>query len=610
MKWKKIYNANPMLHRIIDDVKESNAVFVMGPKCCGKTICLKQMEKEIPEAKYIDFKKLSAEESKAIQAQVLRSIEEYEPVLYLLDHIAYADKRFLYSIYKTLSWSRVKVGNHTDIFEQGTHIVLCGSTSAIMEHWYTFAFGGFHCTKLYVDFPYDERIKTSWIHSIEDYLKGYLEEIRMAMLKSGDVPEEIVPKCDLLDEHVLMDILSCDTKRLQKWNEEVIRQGLLFLYRCKLIAFAEIREKDACVKNIAADLQWHHGWFRFREDLNKTYIYRVIHPWLYLESDCKPEMLLHARFKQKLPNYSDEKVWKEVVEYCFRHGSKFELYLNVREVKRKQECWKSGIWDITRFTKERKELMRLVSNFSRYELQKWFCSLTNFETVLIMFIADDYIRDFMLQNLPYRLKCLFRGELFTIIKHLEMEEAFLLSVINKAIYDSYSDDMQKLREEERWEREKFYVDQTLSLTEKRYYLSKRQMEIDAIAIWSKFFEPQVLKMKYLITEFEVDVYYKINNSLREKEYRLALEVAYQYSKAGKGRVSYILSGLEIDDNNQLIFSSYIIQQTAEKKVIYHYKNPIGSYPKVWIEEMKISEFQEVTEDRFLRFCEFVFEQKY
>jgi len=330
-----------------------------------------------------------------------------------------------------------------------------------------------------------------------------------------------------------------------------------------------------------------------------------------MDHGYEPEMLLYARNKQKHPNYSDEKLWEEIMEYCIQHRSKFELYLNTREVKEKQECWKYGMGCSTLFIESKKELMHLVSNFSEREIQKWLCSFTNFETVLLLLLANDYVRKLILDNLPHRLKCLFLGELFTIIKHLELNEFFLLSVINKARYCSYSDELKNIREEEKRQKEKFIVDQSLSLEEKKeYYLSRKQFEIDAMVTWSRFYEPQVLKTKYLLTEFEEEAYNKIYYMIQKKEYQAALEAAYQYSIAGKGRVSYILSGLEIDENTNIIFSSYIIRQVDEKKVIYHYKNPVGSYPKLWVEEMKTSEFQEVAEERFFQFCKSVFENKY
>lgn len=265
---------------VVDNLKAMNVVFLLGPKLCGKTECLKQMEQLMPGVKYIDFKEANKNEAEGEGKEILRSIEANEPVLYLLDHIEYADKpkRLLCEMYQALSWNMVC--NGYEKCKAGTHAVVSGNTCAAVEHWAHFAFGGSYCKMIYMDFS-NNKYMSEWMYfSIEEYMKEYLFETELANSKSGDVPVQIIPKCDRLDVHILMDILSGCPDRLLRWDGEALRQGFLFLLYAKLILVSVIQKEKECIKSLELDLLWNHKWFDLKKDYNIKYTYRTKYSWL------------------------------------------------------------------------------------------------------------------------------------------------------------------------------------------------------------------------------------------------------------------------------------------------------------------------------------------
>ena len=76
---------------ICDELKAQSNVFLLGPRKCGKTVCLHQVEDTFNYAKYFDLKTLSATQITQLFMSIQKSIENNEEILYLLDEITYAE---------------------------------------------------------------------------------------------------------------------------------------------------------------------------------------------------------------------------------------------------------------------------------------------------------------------------------------------------------------------------------------------------------------------------------------------------------------------------------------------------------------------------------------
>lgn len=59
---------------IEDAIDKSNVIFLLGPRKCGKTVALLQMEKNRSNAKYYNFKSLSQNESMGIFDSIKRAM--------------------------------------------------------------------------------------------------------------------------------------------------------------------------------------------------------------------------------------------------------------------------------------------------------------------------------------------------------------------------------------------------------------------------------------------------------------------------------------------------------------------------------------------------------
>ena len=120
------------------DVKSSidkNAVtFVLGPRKCGKTVCLKQLDEVIKNTEYIDFKHMDENERQENIRRIRSSVFNKESKLYLLDEITYLSAPELF-IYQIADW-------YTDVENSTTKIVIAGSQSVALETWANRAYAG------------------------------------------------------------------------------------------------------------------------------------------------------------------------------------------------------------------------------------------------------------------------------------------------------------------------------------------------------------------------------------------------------------------------------------------------------------------------------------
>lgn len=76
---------------VVESIQKHRATFVLGPRKCGKTVCLKQIEGSFENSEYIDFKEIQDDmDSQDVFLKVRKSIENDEDKIYLLDEITHA----------------------------------------------------------------------------------------------------------------------------------------------------------------------------------------------------------------------------------------------------------------------------------------------------------------------------------------------------------------------------------------------------------------------------------------------------------------------------------------------------------------------------------------
>lgn len=209
-------------YNLLDLLKQTNVIFLLGPRKCGKTFALNQIDDEIANTRYFDFKKLSEDESMKVIENIVEHIHAGEDVIYLLDettHMFFPEEEI----------SKL-AGAYTKARQQGidvkTKIIFAGSQSVALEAWGRRAF----CNQarfLKADFlTYPEWLRyqnredvtadsyldfiqgTSDFYdftSVEDYLKGCLDE---TVVSNANARNLIYGNdCDLVEVDTLLDIL-------------------------------------------------------------------------------------------------------------------------------------------------------------------------------------------------------------------------------------------------------------------------------------------------------------------------------------------------------------------------------------------------------------------
>ena len=140
---------------IYSEVKMSIMVnivtFLLGPRKCGKTYCLSQIEKKIKNSRYYNLKAMGDNEKDNLMLEICESIQQDNNIIYLIDEITYIDEPelALLAIYDAMS----EHGNTT------TRVVITGSQSVALKSWANKYFCG--CAGyVYADFMnYDEWLR-------------------------------------------------------------------------------------------------------------------------------------------------------------------------------------------------------------------------------------------------------------------------------------------------------------------------------------------------------------------------------------------------------------------------------------------------------------------
>lgn len=236
---------------VTQSIKRNRVSFLLGPRKCGKTVCLKQISLDFPTAEYVDFKELTDDEKLRLCNEIYSDIKNDSDKIYLLDEITYAINPELF-INKLSSMFSEYDTNHI-------HLVFAGGQSTALKRWGNIAFAG-NAGYIEADFlTYSEwlRYKKTDIISEEtfeqflcevdefygiDLLREYLQGCLDATITANAASSNYIygNECGLLDVDTLLDICYVTLFSLcnQAMTESIMKSK--YLYRDIDDSFSEV----------------------------------------------------------------------------------------------------------------------------------------------------------------------------------------------------------------------------------------------------------------------------------------------------------------------------------------------------------------------------------
>lgn len=201
-----------------EQLKDTQIIFLLGPRKCGKTVALKQIDKDNEKSNYTDIKMLDSNEKAEYIDAIINSIKNDEDVIYLLDEVTYLDK-------PELDIERI-ANAYADISNNNTRIVFAGSQSIALNSWGNRSFSGNALflkadfinyaewleykneTNINADTYYDFLTNTRQFYKFTNtraYLNGCLEETVLSNYKTTNIL--LNNDCSLINEDMLLDIM-------------------------------------------------------------------------------------------------------------------------------------------------------------------------------------------------------------------------------------------------------------------------------------------------------------------------------------------------------------------------------------------------------------------
>lgn len=334
-------------YSVTSSIEKNTVTFLLGPRKCGKTVCLKQIKDSFTDASYIDFKTFSSDEKKyMVFDDILAAIKNNKPEIYLLDEVTYVPN---------IETKICEIANElSDINNTQTKIIFTGSQSVALEAWSNRAFAG-NAGKVYANFlSYAEFIKwkglseispntynqflyeaADFYHfsSLEEYLKGCLEE---TIISNNNTTNYIFNNdCNLLEGKIDTLVNICyqtlftlhnqtnvqtffkDNKlrdtiigtfrdtcqqigsnsvaekieksfigsysQIQSQDLDTLKQAFLFLKKCDLITITPITRDLDNIPDIYRDLCSEDSKINYKTDLFRNYNLTINYPMFYVQ---------------------------------------------------------------------------------------------------------------------------------------------------------------------------------------------------------------------------------------------------------------------------------------------------------------------------------------
>lgn len=187
---------NSFKRNIYFDVNKSltknNVTFLLGPRKCGKTFCMKQLQENHSNALYIDIKAGFSSESdkRDFINNVVEDIRKNKEIIYLIDEVTYlpspdADISKIAETYSDSNNGKTKIvfaGSQSKSLDIWGHRAFAGNASFVKGDFLSYpewlAFKGTNeiSENTYADFVSHTREFYKDFVSTEEYLKGCLDE--------------------------------------------------------------------------------------------------------------------------------------------------------------------------------------------------------------------------------------------------------------------------------------------------------------------------------------------------------------------------------------------------------------------------------------------------
>ena len=209
-------------YKLQDLLNKRNIIFLLGPRKCGKTVALQQINKNNSNTQYIDFKGFSEEKSMDIINEIVEDVLSSKEKTYLLDEMTYA-------FFPETEIEKIAEA-YTDTIASGvdakTKIIFSGSQSIALAAWGRRSFS-YQAEFVNLDFlSYPEWLRYKGredvnAESYADFVKGTSEFYNFTTIKEyleGCLEETVVSNansrnyiygndCDLVDTNELINIL-------------------------------------------------------------------------------------------------------------------------------------------------------------------------------------------------------------------------------------------------------------------------------------------------------------------------------------------------------------------------------------------------------------------
>jgi len=203
---------------VVGSIKKNKATFVLGPRKCGKTVCLTQIEDNFKNAEYVNFKEIEYDRDiQDVFLKVQESIKNDENKIYLLDEITYALNpeidicilARLFSEYDTKNIRVVFSGSQSLALERWGSTAFCGNAGFIeadflsYAEWLKYKQIETPSAESYERFLY-ESPEFYGLDSMRRYLKGCLDE---TVVSNNKTKNYIYGNdCNLLTDEILLEV--------------------------------------------------------------------------------------------------------------------------------------------------------------------------------------------------------------------------------------------------------------------------------------------------------------------------------------------------------------------------------------------------------------------
>lgn len=275
-------------------ISDSSVTFLLGPRRCGKTVCLRQLEETFSsngafdEVIYVDVRRdfATALEKSLFIGDMKKAIAGNERKLFLVDEVTYLHQP---------DGAMVDIEDaFTMLHNTNTKVVLTGSQSRALECWGHRAFAGdaLFIRTDFLSYPewlafkgitevsektYEQFIRGTRefypnFHGTKEYLQGCLDETVISNNKS--IEFVLNNECDRIDTNKLLDVLYASLqasiseidsliseryRNYQKMDSYELRQALQFLSNCGLITITYVSDsfdtKPYIVQELLNDLR-------------------------------------------------------------------------------------------------------------------------------------------------------------------------------------------------------------------------------------------------------------------------------------------------------------------------------------------------------------------